>query len=124
MADKLRITVGDVSVTATCRDTPTAQAVLEACPIQSQASTWGDEVYFSAPVSPAPESDQKQVVEPGEIAFWIDGGAIAVGFGPTPMSQGDECRLAAPCNIFADADDDVRAFKACGAGETVTVEKV
>lgn len=123
MADKLRITVGEVSLTATLRDTPTAKAVLAACPFEASANTWGEEVYFEAPVSPEPEADRKAVVEPGEIAFWIEGGAIAIGFGPTPASQGDEIRLVAPTNIFADADGDVRAFIDCTAGEPVKVEK-
>ena len=123
MADRLKITVGDVSFTATLRDTPTAKAVAAACPIDGQANTWGDEVYFGAALDVDPESDQRAVVEAGEIAYWLEGNAIAIGYGPTPVSQGDEIRLAAPVNIFADADpDDVRKLKGSSGGEPVKVE--
>ncbi|MDZ7712205.1 MAG: cyclophilin-like fold protein [Rhodovibrio sp.] len=125
MADQLKITVGDVAFTATLRDTPTATAVAAACPIEGSANTWGEEVYFGAALDVAPESDQRAVVEAGEIAYWLEGNAIAIGYGPTPVSQGDEIRLAAPVNIFADADpDDVRKLKGSTGGEPVKVEVV
>jgi hypothetical protein len=125
MADRLKITVGEVSFTATLRDTPTAKAVARACPIDGQANTWGEEVYFAAALEVAPESDQRAVVEAGEIAYWLEGNAIAIGYGPTPVSQGDEIRLAAPVNLFADADpEDVRKLKGSKGGEPVKVEVV
>ena len=62
------------------------------------------------------------MVTPGEIAYWPDGPAIAVGFGRTPISQGDECRLASPCNIFAKALGDVKALRAVRAGAAISVE--
>lgn len=123
MAGELRITVGAVTITATLRETPTAQAVAAVCPIEATANTWGEEVYFAAALDARAEADQRAVVEPGEIAYWIEGGAIAIGYGPTPASQGDEIRLAAPVNIFADADPEtVRQLKGSRGGEPVTVE--
>jgi len=124
MPSKVRITVGTVTLEAVCRDTPTARAVLDACPIEATASTWGEEVYFSAPLDVGRESDAKAVVDLGEIAFWVEGRAIAIGYGPTPASQGDEIRLAAPTNIWADAEDDVRALASAGDGDPVRVEVV
>jgi hypothetical protein len=124
MPEQLRITIGDVSLTVTCRDTPTARAVAEACPLTGAARTWGEELYFGVPLEVAQDPDARAVVEPGEIAFWPGGQAIAIGFGPTPISQGDEIRLAAPTNIFADAEGDVRALKSVQAGAPVWVERL
>ena len=116
------ITAGDIAIRVKTLDTPTAAAIVAACPINSSANTWGDEVYFSTPVSVAREADAKAVVQAGELAYWPDGDAIAIGFGPTPISQGEEIRLASPCNIWGRALDDVKAFSAVRNGATVTVE--
>jgi hypothetical protein len=121
---RIRFDFGSLTLDAELLDTPTAKAVAAALPIESSALTWGEEVYFDVPVRVKRETDARAVVTPGEIAYWPEGPAIAIGFGRTPVSRGDEIRLASPINVFARALSDVKALKAVRAGTKIKVTAV
>ncbi len=121
---KISFDFGSLKLEAELLATPTGEAIAAALPIQSRVMTWGDEVYFTTPVKVAREAKARALVEAGEIAYWPDGTAIAIGFGPTPISAPGEIRLASPCNIWARALSDVRVLKAVAAGTKVTVSAI
>ena len=121
---RLHMTIGSVTLDAELFDTPTADAIWNALPFTSKAQTWGEEVYFSTPVSVKREADARDVVQAGELAFWIEGDSIAIGFGRTPISQGDEIRLAARTNIWGKAKGNVKQLKSVKSGAAIKVEKI
>ncbi len=115
------IHAGDVAIRARLLDTPTADEIWRSLPIHGSARTWGPEVYFQTSVRADPEPEARDVVSAGEIVFWPQGDAIAIAFGPTPLSRNGELRLAAPCNIWALALDDVASLRGVHAGEAISV---
>ena len=121
---KLRITSGKLELQAELRDTPTTRALEEALPFEASAQTWGDEVYFSTPVSAKLEPDARQVVEPGTVCFWTEGDALALPFGRTPISTDERPKLASRCNVLGNIVGDAKALAGIKAGAKVRVEKI
>jgi hypothetical protein len=119
---RIRISWPAGHLTATLDDTPTAQALRKALPLTATARTWGEEVYFDTGVSVSRETDARQVVDPGTVAFWTEGDALALPYGPTPVSRGDECRLASPCNVLGRLDGDPHLLATVRDGDPVRVE--
>ena len=119
---KIRITAGGVTTTATLGETRTADAIWEALPIEGQANTWGDEIYFSIPVQ-LDEENARQVVALGDLGYWPPGVAFCIFFGPTPVSSGDEIRPASPVNVFGRVDGDPLVFKQVRDGDRVRIER-
>ncbi|MDA0276660.1 MAG: hypothetical protein O3A06_10625 [Proteobacteria bacterium] len=118
---RLKVESGAVSLDIERRDTSTTKALAAALPFESTAQTWGEEVYFSTPVSAKLEPDAQQTVEPGTACFWTQGEAIALPFGRTPISTDARSRLAAPCNLISKILGDCRVLANVRSGAKIKV---
>jgi hypothetical protein len=118
---RIRIAWPKGSLAATLDDTPTARALVAALPVNARAQTWGEEVYFEIPVKAALERGAKQVVPAGTVCFWVEGAALALPWGRTPMSEGKEPKLVSPCNVLGAIDGDPRQLASVRSGDEVGV---
>jgi len=119
----LRIEAGQVVLMVELLDTPTAKALVSALPFEARAQTWGEEVYFTTPVSVNLEPDAKQIVEPGTVCFWTEGNALALPYGRTPISTDERPKLASRCNVVGRLDGDPGMIGKIRPGEKLTVSK-
>jgi len=122
MGKKIRIIAGAIEAEAELNDTRTAQAIWETLPIKGRVNLWGDEIYFSIPLSLNLEAGQG-VVNIGELGYWPDGNAFCIFFGPTPVSQRDEIRPASPVTVFGKVIGDATVFKKVAARTKITVRR-
>ena len=120
---RMRLTAGDISVTAVLNDTRTADAIWEALPITARANTWGNEIYFAIPVY-LEEENPRGVVDLGDVGYWPPGNAFCIFFGRTPASRGNEIRPASPVNVFGRIEGEPTRFARVSDGARIVLEKV
>jgi hypothetical protein len=104
---KALIKSGHYNIEIDFLDTHTAKVIYSELPIISKVNLWGHEVYFHTDLKIKIEKEARQIVEKGEIAYWSQGDAIAIGYGPTPISINQEIRLVSDCNIWAKTEYDL-----------------
>lgn len=109
MPSQIRIVLGPGEVTATLDDSPTADAIRAALPLQSVVNRWGEEIYFSIPVKAAEAPNARQEMAVGELAYWPVGSALCIFFGPTPASTGDAPRAYSAVNPVGQVQGDPEA---------------
>jgi hypothetical protein len=120
---KIRITTNNISATAVIKDNTTADAVWNALPLEAQANTWGEEIYFGIPVQLDEADDAGDVLDMGDLAYWPPGHAFCIFFGRTPASQGSEPRAASAVNVFGKVEGDATVFTGIPSGSKITIEK-
>jgi uncharacterized protein len=119
--NRIRVEAGAARFEIELDASATSQAILKALPFESSASTWGEEVYFSTPVSAKLEANAKQVVEPGTVCFWTQGDSLALPWGRTPISTDDKPKLANPCSVLGRIVGDFLVLKKIRSGDKVRV---
>jgi len=123
MERRIIIEAGGIASEAILAESEAAKAIWHSLPIESTCSIWGDEVYFSIPVSLSLDETAKKIVDMGDLGYWPTGKALCVFFGPTPMSEGDEIRPASAVNIVGKIVGNPKIFKKVSSGTKVRVKK-
>lgn len=102
----IRVQVGDRECHAEwIEENPdTREAITAALPLAGDARKWGKELYFRTDVNVAGENGQTEVPV-GSIAYWPQGNAVCLFWGPTPASHGEEPRATAPVTVVARITD-------------------
>ena len=124
MQKRCKILIKNFEIVVELKHSKTAEIIWDNLPIKSRTNIWGKEVYFFIPVNVDLETESKDEIELGEIAFWPAGKAIAIGFGKTPASIKNEIKLAAKCNIWGNTKFNLAKLKNIMEGEKVLVEKL
>lgn len=119
---KIRITIGDLKLEAELNDSHTAQVVYEALPIQCSFNTWGNEIYFTIPVT-FTDQPTRDVLEVGELAIWPPGNAFCIFYGSTPASKNNEPRAADDTIPFGKIIGDATLLKNA-EGSEILIETV
>ncbi len=121
---KIKITSGEVEISATLYETDTASAIWHALPLAGEVNRWGDEIYFEIPVTLSQEKEARESVRIGELGYWPTGNAFCIFFGKTPVSTEGEIKAASPVNVFGRMDGDPSILKKIPQGVEIKIERV
>ena len=119
----ITISADGISIDAELGTSATAAKIFEALPFEGIANTWGQEIYFTIPVTMQQEPDARAEVDIGEIAFWPMGKAFCIFFGPTPVSRDEKPRAYSPVNVFGRLLGDATVLKGIANGARIRVDR-
>jgi hypothetical protein len=77
----------------------TVQAILENLPIEVKINRWGDELYTDKTQIVEKEEDGIRQVNLFDVAYWPEGNALCLFYGPTPISEEGKILAYSPVNI-------------------------
>lgn len=103
-------------------DSMTADAVYLALPLDAYVNVWGEEIYFEVPVHMKLEGGRKEM-EVGEVAYWPEGDAFCIFFGPTPVSKGLKPEAYSPVTPLGRVVSEIEPLKEVGDRTHVTLDR-
>ncbi|MDA8173938.1 MAG: cyclophilin-like fold protein [Nitrospiraceae bacterium] len=122
---KVKIRIGPVSLDAQLLDTETARAVYDLLPIEGFNNVWGGEFYFEIPLYIPADTGATCNVNVGDIGYWPPGKAIAIFFGPTPLSGPDGKPVpASDVNLIGKVTGDVKELARAKDFNPIIIEKI
>lgn len=107
----IKVTVGEISLRGELFDSSCARKILAKLPIETVPNEWGDEFYFEIPVRAPLDESATIKVKIGDIGYWPPGKAMAIFFGPTPISSGADPVPASAVNLVGKILDDATLLR-------------
>jgi hypothetical protein len=124
MPIKINIMIKDIILEAEFFDTPCARAIAGALPIIAVPNEWGDEFYFEIPVAEPLDNTATDAIKVGDIGYWPPGNALAIFFGPTPMSKGSDPVPASAVNMVGAVNGDASILKRAKGATEIRIERI
>jgi hypothetical protein len=124
LPNKIRITVGSVQLDAELKPTKTAQEVYAALPVESPVNTWGEEFYCKLAGVKDHRETATNHVKVGDVAFWGAGQVLAIFFGRTPMSMGQDPVPADRVNVIGHILGDASVLRRVMDVPTIRIERI
>jgi hypothetical protein len=121
---QITISTSGITLRAYLMDTPTAEEIWKNLPIKGNVNVWGEEIYFTIPLKITLEADATQDLEVGTLAYWPNGPALCLFFGPTPVSTGTKPRAYSPVNIVGQIIDDTKPLKSVSDGADILIKAI
>lgn len=78
----------------------TVKSFLESMPFSVDLNVWGEEIYSSKSPITISEENAKSPVDFNDVAYWPNGKAICLFYGPTPIGKKGEITPASPVNVI------------------------
>jgi hypothetical protein len=122
MGNRILLLIGKHDFEVELNDSDTANAIWLATPFEAYTNAWGEEIYFEIPVKVKLEGGRR-VLQPGEVAYWPEGQALCVFYGPTPVSKGEEPEAVSDVSPVGRLVGDPRRFEAVGDRQRVLVRR-
>lgn len=120
---RVKISIGGVLLDAELFDTACAREIAASLPIESVPSEWGDEFYFEIPVKMPLDETATTEVKVGDIGYWPPGRALAIFFGKTPISRGEDPVPASEVNLVGKIIGDATALKKAKRAGKIKIER-
>jgi hypothetical protein len=79
----------------------TFKAILDNLPVEVNIHKWGEELYTDrTTIAVEQEDNLKTEVNELDVAYWPEGNALCLFYGPTPISKNGKILAYSPVNII------------------------
>ncbi|MBU1213130.1 MAG: hypothetical protein KJ587_17945 [Alphaproteobacteria bacterium] len=120
----IELTIAGIALRVKVDATPSAERILAALPLYSNAETWGDSIHFEIPVRGGRDRTARINAEVGSLYYWAEDERLILVYGPTPISGNAEIRLPRPCNLIGRTSDDLSGLAKVHPGQKVTLKRI